>query len=71
MLYRIIAEVQGEEVDFGVYRVTENEALDIGEKILETIKFGKVIINRRLSLFRDWDWFISIGREEPKVYRKA
>lgn len=71
MLYRIIANTQGQEVDFGVYRVTNDEAFKIGDKILETIKFGKVIINRRLSLFRDWDWFITFGRQEPKVYRKT
>ena len=70
MLYHIVAEVSGREHNFGVFNTTKDEALKIADKILSKLVFARVKVDRRRSLFEDWQWYITVARAEPVIYRK-
>jgi len=61
MLYHIKYKADGISEEFGVFKCDEAHAFSIGNKILDKLKTGEVVINRRRSIFLDWDWWLTLS----------
>ena len=70
MYYKIEMLNNKKKIHLAHFRGKEKDARNLASSVLKKLVLGEVIINRRMSFFDEWKWWLSLKREENYIRPK-